>query len=163
MSVRFDFDGRVTPVTGASGALGSAVVDRLDAAGATVAAVDVVPPEDEDSLLDSDGVTFYRADLTDERAVEETVTRIVDDHGRLDHLLNVAGTWRDGAPVESTPLETYRLSIDVNLTTAFLIINTHCHTCRRPAVPSAPCRHGPRWRVARATVPPGPRRLASGC
>jgi NAD(P)-dependent dehydrogenase (short-subunit alcohol dehydrogenase family) len=120
MSVRFDFDGRVTLVTGASGALGSAVVDRLDAAGATVAAVDVVPPEDEDSLLDSDGVAFYRADLADERAVEETVTRIVDDHGRLDHLLNVAGTWRGGAPVESTPLETYRLLIDVNLTTAFL-------------------------------------------
>jgi len=61
-----------------------------------------------------------RHQRADERAVEETVTRIVDDHGRLDHLLNVAGTWRGGAPVESTPLETYRLLIDVNLTTAFL-------------------------------------------
>jgi len=120
MSVSFDFDGRVALVTGASGALGSAVVERFDRAGATVAAVDVVPPDDEDSLLDPERAAFYEADLTDETAVEETIDAVVEDHGRLDHLLNVAGTWRGGDHVEDTPLETYRLLVDVNLTTAFL-------------------------------------------
>ena len=120
MSVSFDFDGRVALVTGASGALGSAVVERFDRAGATVAAVDVVPPDDEDSLLDPERAAFYEADLTEESAVEETVAAVVEDHGRLDHLLNVAGTWRGGDPIEETPLETYRLLVDVNLTTAFL-------------------------------------------
>ena len=91
-------------VTGASGALGSAVVERFDDAGATVAAVDVAPSEDEESPLGPDRVAFHEADLTDERAVEETVSRVVGNHGRLDldHLLNVAGTWRGGDPVEST-------------------------------------------------------------
>ncbi len=120
MSVSFDFDGRVALVTGASGALGSAVVERFDRAGATVAAVDVVPPDDEDSLLDPERATFYEADLTEEAAVEDAVAAVVEDHGRLDHLLNVAGTWRGGDPIEETPLETYRLLVDVNLTTAFL-------------------------------------------
>jgi NAD(P)-dependent dehydrogenase (short-subunit alcohol dehydrogenase family) len=120
MSVSFDFGDRVTLVTGASGALGSAVVERFATAGATVAAVDVVAPDDEDSLLDPDLADFYAADLTDESEVEETVGAVVDEHGRLDHLLNVAGTWRGGEPIEETSLDTYRLLVDVNLTTAFL-------------------------------------------
>ncbi len=120
MSVSFDFEGQVALVTGASGALGSAVVERFDRAGATVAAVDVVPPESEDSLLDPGQATFYEADLTEEAAVEDTTEAVVTEHGRIDHLLNVAGTWRGGDPIEDTPLETYRLLVDVNLTTAFL-------------------------------------------
>ncbi len=120
MSVSFDFEGQVVLVTGASGALGSAVVERFAAAGATVAAVDVVEPGAEDSLLDPGLAEFYGADLTDEAAVEETVSQVVADHGRLDHVCNVAGTWRGGSPIEETPLDEYRLLVDVNLTTAFL-------------------------------------------
>jgi NAD(P)-dependent dehydrogenase (short-subunit alcohol dehydrogenase family) len=121
MSVSFDFDGRVAVVTGASGALGSAVVERFRDAGATVAAVDVVEPSDDDALLDPDADThFYGADLTDEDAVAGVVEEIVADHGRIDALLNVAGTWRGGQPIEETDLEEYRLLVDVNLTSAFL-------------------------------------------
>ena len=116
-----DFDGTVAVVTGASGALGSAVVDRFHHAGATVCAVDVVEPDDADSLLEPDDRThFYEADLTDESDVAELVTRIVDDHGRIDHLLNVAGTWRGGAPIEETDAEEFEFLMDVNLKTAFL-------------------------------------------
>lgn len=120
-----DFDGTVATVTGASGALGSAVVDRFREAGATVCAVDVVPPTDADSLLERDpdddpGLAFYEADLTDESAVADLFSRIVDDHGRLDYLLNVAGTWRGGDHIEDTDLTEFELLVDVNLKTAFL-------------------------------------------
>ncbi|MXV64304.1 SDR family oxidoreductase [Natronorubrum sp. JWXQ-INN-674] len=116
-----DFDGAVTVITGASGALGSAAVDRFRAAGATVCAVDVVAPDDEDSLLEPDSDThFYEADLTDEADVERLVSSIVDDHGRIDHLCNVAGTWRGGDPVEETDLAEFELLMDINLKTAFL-------------------------------------------
>ena len=116
-----DLDGTVAVITGASGALGSAAVDRSRAAGATVCAVDVVAPDDEDSLLEPDSEThFYEADLTDESDVEELIATIVDDHGRIDHLLNVAGTWSGGDPVEETDLEEFELLVDVNLKTAFL-------------------------------------------
>jgi len=121
MSVSFDFTDHVAVVTGACGALGSAVVDRFRAAGATVAAVDVQSPEDDDALLEpDDGTTFYQVDLTDEPAVADAVDRIVDDHGRLDALANVAGTWRGGQPIEETPLEELDMLFDVNLNTAFL-------------------------------------------
>ncbi|QRV15300.1 SDR family oxidoreductase [Haloterrigena salifodinae] len=116
-----DFDDTVAVVTGASGALGSAAVERFRTAGATVCAVDVVAPDDEDSLLEPDSKThFYEADLTDEHDVEELVTAVVDDHGRIDHLVNIAGTWRGGDHVEETDLEAFELLVDINLKTAFL-------------------------------------------
>ncbi|ELZ16454.1 short-chain dehydrogenase/reductase SDR [Haloterrigena salina JCM 13891] len=116
-----DFDDTVAVVTGASGALGSAAVERFRTAGATVCAVDVVAPDDEDSLLEPDSKThFYEADLTDERDVEDLMTAVVDDHGRIDHLVNIAGTWRGGDHVEETDLEEFELLVDINLKTAFL-------------------------------------------
>jgi NAD(P)-dependent dehydrogenase (short-subunit alcohol dehydrogenase family) len=121
MSVSFDFTDRVALVTGASGALGSAVATAFRDAGATVAAVDIVAPDDEDARLDAgEGIAFYEADLTDESDVERVVDGVVDDHGRLDHLLNVAGTWRGGTPIHETDESTYDLLFDVNLRTAFL-------------------------------------------
>ena len=121
MSVSFDFDGTVALVTGACGALGSATAAAFTDAGATVAAADVIDVDSEDSLLDRETVdSFHRADFTDENAVAETVTAVVEEHGRLDHLLNVAGTWRGGDPVDETPVETFDVLLDVNLKTMFL-------------------------------------------
>ncbi|WP_135534178.1 MULTISPECIES: SDR family oxidoreductase [Halostella] len=121
MSVSFDFDGSVAVVTGASGALGSAIVDRFRAAGATVCAVDIVAPHEDGSLLDLDEDThFYEADLTDEGDVAETVDAVVDDHGRVDHLANIAGTWRGGTPIEETDIAEFEFLMDVNLKSAFL-------------------------------------------
>lgn len=120
MGTSFDFSGDVVLVTGASGALGSAVADSFSESGATVAAVDVVPPEEDESLLDSSGLDFYRADLTRDEQVKETVNTIVDDHGGLDSLLNIAGTWRGGDPVHETDADVFGVLFDVNLKTVFL-------------------------------------------
>ncbi|MFB6160030.1 MAG: SDR family oxidoreductase [Haloferacaceae archaeon] len=117
MSVSFDFDGRVALVTGAAGALGSAVVEAFGDAGAAVAGVDVVDPDDVDL---PGGARYYRADLTDEAAVEALFEDLASDVDRLDYLLNVAGTWRGGDPVDETDAGTFDLLFDVNLKTAFL-------------------------------------------
>jgi len=121
MTVNFDFGDDVALVTGASGALGSAVVHAFADAGATVAATDVVDVESEDSLLDpTQNVQFYRADFTDEEAVAATVEQVLADHGRIDYLLSVAGTWRGGDHVEDTDASQFDLLFDVNLKTTFL-------------------------------------------
>lgn len=119
--IAFDFDGDVALVTGACGALGSDVVEAFREAGATVAASDVVDPDSDDSLLELDGeTTFHKADFTDESAAESTIEEVIAQHGRLDHLLSIAGTWRGGDPVHQTDTSQFDMLFDVNLKTAFL-------------------------------------------
>ena len=121
MNVQFDFEDDVVLVTGASGALGSATVAAFAAAGATVAAVDLRPPEADEALLDpTHAASFHEADLTDEEDVERVVDDVVDAHGGLDHLINVAGTWRGGDPIHETDAEVFDFLFDVNLKTMFL-------------------------------------------
>ena len=121
MTATFDFTDRVAVVTGSCGALGSAVAEAFVEAGATVAACDIVDIESEDSLLEpQDGISFYQADFTDEAAVESTIQQVVDDHGRIDYLLNIAGTWRGGDPIEETDVGQFDMLFDVNLKTMFL-------------------------------------------
>jgi NAD(P)-dependent dehydrogenase (short-subunit alcohol dehydrogenase family) len=121
MTASFDFDGKVALVTGASGALGSAVAEAFRDAGATVAAADIVEPDDEDALLDPEGaIHFYQGDFTDEGDVERVVEEVVADHGRLDYLANIAGTWRGGDPIDETDADTFDFLFDVNLKTMFL-------------------------------------------
>jgi len=121
MPVEFDFSEQVAVVTGASGALGSAAVDAFRDAGATVAAVDVREPSHEDALLDpDDGTEFYQADLTDETEVEALFEDVVEDHGRVDALCNVAGTWRGGDDLADTDVDEFEFLFDVNLKSMFL-------------------------------------------
>ncbi|UVE50418.1 SDR family oxidoreductase [Haloferax larsenii] len=120
MSVDFDFEGTVALVTGASGVLGGAVARAFHDAGASVAAADVVEPDDEDGFFDSDGVRFYEGDFTDEDEVARVVDAVASDFGRIDHLANIAGTWRGGTPIDETDAETFDFLFDVNLKTMFL-------------------------------------------
>jgi NAD(P)-dependent dehydrogenase (short-subunit alcohol dehydrogenase family) len=117
MSVEYDFEGRVALVTGAAGALGGAVVEAFVDAGATVAAADLVDPAEVDLPA---GATYYQGDFTDEATVSTTVDEVVADHGGVDFLANIAGTWRGGDPVDETDVETFDFLFDVNLKTMFL-------------------------------------------
>jgi NAD(P)-dependent dehydrogenase (short-subunit alcohol dehydrogenase family) len=121
MSVSFDFEGKVVLVTGVGGALGSAVAERFLDAGATVCGADVVEQDSEDFLLpEPERIDFYQGDFTDETQVAATIDDIVENHGRLDALANIAGTWRGGEPIQETEAETFDFLFDVNLKTMFL-------------------------------------------
>jgi NAD(P)-dependent dehydrogenase (short-subunit alcohol dehydrogenase family) len=121
MSVHFDFNDRVVLVTGVGGALGSAVADTFLEAGATVCGADLVSPDSDDFLLeDPERIDFYQGDFTDESVVTDTIDSIVESHGRLDYLANIAGTWRGGDPIEETDADLFDFLFGVNLKTMFL-------------------------------------------
>jgi NAD(P)-dependent dehydrogenase (short-subunit alcohol dehydrogenase family) len=121
MSVSFDFSDHVVLVTGVGGALGSAVAEAFLESGATVCGADLVDSQSEDFLLDDpDRIDFYQGDFTDEAEVSTTIVSIVDEHGGIDALCNIAGTWRGGTPLDDTDVGTFDFLFDVNLKTMFL-------------------------------------------
>lgn len=121
MSASIDCSDRVVLVTGASGALGSSVCEAFTDAGATTVGTDVVDIENHDSALSTDAVSaFHRADFTDESAVETVIDAVIDEAGRLDYLINIAGTWMGGDPIDETDVSTFDALFDINLKTMFL-------------------------------------------
>lgn len=121
MSVQFDFSGDVVLVTGVGGALGSAVAEAFLDAGATVCGGDIVSSTSGDFLFDDPGrIDFYQADFTDEAHVEDVISEMIDVHGRLDVLANIAGTWRGGNSIAEMEVDTFDFLFDVNLKSMFL-------------------------------------------
>jgi NAD(P)-dependent dehydrogenase (short-subunit alcohol dehydrogenase family) len=102
-------DGNVALVSGAASGIGRAVAVRLAAEGATVVGCDVVAT--------SDGIV---CDVRDAGACAATVATVLDRHGRLDILANVAGIGISRLLADLTPDE-WRRVIDVNLTGTFLL------------------------------------------
>jgi meso-butanediol dehydrogenase/(S,S)-butanediol dehydrogenase/diacetyl reductase len=101
--------GRVALVSGAAGGIGAAVVDRLEAEGATVVGADLEP-----------SVGGVRCDVTDEVSCAAAVAHTVDTHGGLDILVNVAGIGVASRVTDVDP-DVWRRIIEVNLTGTFLL------------------------------------------
>lgn len=110
-----EFEGQVIVVTGGRSGIGRAVVHRLLAHGATVASLDVTPPQEESGALER------VCDVTDPAAVESAVTSVVESCGGLDGLVQCAGVTRDGVLWKLSE-EDWRTVLDVNLGGAFHVL-----------------------------------------
>ncbi len=97
-------DGRIALITGASGALGSAAARVFTDAGATVCECDMK------------GDVKLRFDVTDPAQAASAVDCAVADHGRIDILLNIVGTWAPQPPVSEIDDATVEKLMAVNFT-----------------------------------------------
>ena len=119
-------DKRCAIVTGASGAIGGAIVRKLAKNGVSVAVMYGNNGEAAAALAEEAsgyGVFCapYQCDLTSSDSVRAAVTAAVRDMGGLDILINNAGICLDNA-VFTMPEEDFDRVIDVNLKGAFLMI-----------------------------------------
>jgi NADP-dependent 3-hydroxy acid dehydrogenase YdfG len=113
---------KVIMVTGGGQGLGAAICRTLAKDGATVIITDV-KQEKMNQLIDeikgNDGKAFsYLLDVSDNQNVEEVIKAIVDDHGRLDAVINNAGIDFTKS-VEELSYEEWNKVIQVNLTGPF--------------------------------------------
>ena len=101
-----EFAGKVVLVTGAAGALGSAVVEHFAAEGATIAQLDVIELHND----------HYSAtlDLTDAEACRSAVDAICEALGPIDVLANIAGGFAMGEAVHETSTETWEFLMGLN-------------------------------------------------
>jgi len=119
----FDLSGRVAIVTGGGSGIGRQMAEALAELGANLVlcARKVERCEQAAAELSELGVRALgmRCDVRDPGQVQTVCERTMEELGRLDVLVNNAGTsW--GAPAEETPLEGWQKVVDVNLTGVFL-------------------------------------------
>ncbi len=156
---------QIAVVTGGSQGLGQAITDVLSAAGATVIIGDVKIEQASQraaALTNQErNVTARQLDLLDPGSIQQFVTTVIDEYGRVDILINNAGT-DVTKPVEELTLAEWDRILGVNLRGVFLmaqavlpimyrqgaghIVNITSTAAKR-AWPNASAYHASKWGV----------------
>jgi gluconate 5-dehydrogenase len=120
----FDLHGRVAVVTGASSGLGVQMAKALARAGADLALVArreelLKEVSAEIKALGSDCI-YVACSVTDSGAIEAAAKTIEDHYGKIDILINNAGSSAGSYPVEKTTDEAWLKDLEVDLTGVFI-------------------------------------------
>jgi len=124
---------RVYLVTGAFGALGTAVTAKLAAQGAHLALLDAAAEPPEPRATTDAALRLGGVDLTDANQADHAVQSAAARWGRLDGVVNIAGGFRWESIAEGSA-QTWDLLFAMNVKTAL-------HTCRS-ALPWLKARGG---------------------
>jgi NAD(P)-dependent dehydrogenase (short-subunit alcohol dehydrogenase family) len=92
-----DLEGKTILVTGAGSGIGKATATLAAAAGASVVALDIKGHDETASSITESGGTAeaHTLDVTDAGAWEKVVRDVLERHGKIDGLANVAGIVTD--------------------------------------------------------------------
>lgn len=116
-----DMNEKICVVTGAARGLGRAISETLARAGAArVYACDINMAPSEDWIGGHHNITAITLDVCDPAALSNLNSRIMDEQGRVDVLVNNAGITRDALLEKMTESDWDRV-LDVNLKGVFMM------------------------------------------
>ena len=128
----FDFKGKIVLITGASGGIGRVMAEKFSKNKAVLALNDIPPVKEGLESLVSEiekkggKAKYFLADVTKFEEVERVMRNIRKEFGKLDILINNAGTIADRTLAKMTQ-EEWQKVIDVDLTGIF--------NCSKAALP----------------------------
>lgn len=105
--VTFNYSGRVAVVTGGARGIGLEISDAFRRAGATVCIIDVLPND------------YFQGDLSDERVLDSFCEKVINDHGKVDFLINNAGLSRGG--IETCSYDDFNYVLRTMVTAPFYL------------------------------------------
>ncbi len=128
---------KVFVVTGAGGGIGSELCLTLVARGATVAAVDL---KDKSLLLlkeragrDSEKISTHNLNISDRNAVERLPKEVLENHGKVDGLINNAGIIQPFVKINDLDYETITRVMNVNFYGTLYMVKAFLpHLIKRP-------------------------------
>ena len=107
-------DGKVAVITGAGSGMAKASVKVFVREGARVVAADISGAEKDTAAEVGAGVLPVHCDVTKEEDVEAMIQAAVDEFGRLDAVLNVAGI-AEGVMLTDVTMDHYDRTMDIDL------------------------------------------------
>jgi gluconate 5-dehydrogenase len=120
----FSLAGRTAMITGGSRGLGKEIAFGLAQAGADLVLVGREPTSLAATATAAAQigaeVATLEGDLSVPEEAEETARRAVDECGPIDVLVNNVGGRRVDVPTEQMPSDTWRMQLDLNVTSAFV-------------------------------------------
>lgn len=119
-------ENKVCLVTGGSGGIGAKVVKKFYDKGYHVVMLDMFEENMikviEENGYDKERVSHYVLNVTDEEQIKATVAQIKEDLGRVDALVNTAGTVGKYAKIVDYSLENFKKIYNVNVFGTFAMI-----------------------------------------
>lgn len=106
--------GKIALVTGAANGIGKACVKRLVKEGAVVSAIDINPAIN--TCFNQNEVLNVQCDVTDGEQLRRAIEKTIAHFGGLDMLVSNAGTFPKSSSIEEMDDETWRKSMDINVT-----------------------------------------------
>ncbi len=127
---QFDFTNRVVVVTGAAGALGSAVAQAFHQANAQVVLLD--RSDNRWPVLSNPHapppLTIGNVNVMDETSVTDAIAQVINQTGqqtgRIDALINTVGGYRAGVPLHEMPVEEADMLMGLNARSVFVSCRT---------------------------------------
>ncbi|GLR16050.1 3-oxoacyl-ACP reductase FabG [Portibacter lacus] len=116
----FNLKNQVAIVTGGARGIGAGIAKVFIDAGANVILWDVLDSGQQTADDLGDKATFRKVDVTNSDSVEEAVNEAIEDHGKIDILINNAGIIRDKSFSKMT-FEEWNAVINVNLNSLFIV------------------------------------------
>jgi NAD(P)-dependent dehydrogenase (short-subunit alcohol dehydrogenase family) len=107
-------DGKVAVITGAGSGMAKASAKVFAREGAKIVAADISGAEKDTAAELGEGVLPVHCDVTSEADVEATMRAAIEEFGRLDAVLNVAGI-AEGVMLTDVTKEHYDRTMDIDL------------------------------------------------
>src|SRR5262245_42001259 len=126
-SMRREVRGRVAIVTGSARGIGRASAEALLRAGATVCGCDIEPKSD----LRLRRYHHRQVDVSVPEELEALLAETLERHGRLDVLVNNAGTHPPTQPIDAFSVEDFDWIVRLNLRSVFVACRAALPALRR--------------------------------
>ncbi|MFN8575342.1 MAG: beta-ketoacyl-ACP reductase [Candidatus Sericytochromatia bacterium] len=117
--------GKVVVLTGAAQGIGASIAKVFSSQGASLALIDkqeeLLKKFADDLKKTNENISYFSFDITDKESVKDAISKIKEQYGRIDVLVNNAGVTRDSMSYKMTE-ENWDLVMDINLKAPFLLI-----------------------------------------